>query len=423
MSLLCKLGVNLKPNKIGFDLKRIMQIHNQTDKERQKYYYRYLEIGLHDVLLNICGAYKLNRQVPQSERLVNLLPVKMIYGFYAARAFVWDNPITGEAHKETFEKSEKGRLQAIRNLNELIAKHNEDVEKYNAVTPFEKRDHKKYRTDFLFWEWGLNAQLSKPTLPVIDRPEWQIGDEVFGLVHWDNEYLYKKALRISRQEEYVPFLNKMIYEYLRLMTSVENREEHIFHKPMLEFENWFMMKGLSIEHTPNMIDIGDGKILSNPLAQKLEETEKKYQESQYEQINLINIWKKQGKANQKRLEKVTRMKPKESFKQMVDSGEMDTFLKKKGNTFKKSGKVNMSAVAEEIGVSEGKIAKKYFEEYAPRFLKADTEGYTFDDTGDNTIYKVTFKNHSDMYVKKHEIDTIDKRWKVKSIEHIKQAKP
>ena len=78
----------------------------------------------------------------------------------------------------------------------------------------------------------------------------------------------------------------MIYDYIVLMTPIENREEHVFHKPLLEFENWFMMEGLSIEHTPNLIDIGDGKVISNPLSQRLEETEKAYQESYREKWNI-----------------------------------------------------------------------------------------------------------------------------------------
>ncbi len=387
-----------------------MQIYNQTDEERKAIYFRCVEIGLHNTLLQMSGKSKITIRSNNYEQLKNLLPVINVYGAYSPNnAFIFDNAKTKIKHIEKWDGSEKSRLKAIRKVNTLIDAYNE--EGMLNPTPIIFQRHLRYK------EWHLNGRLS-------DRTTHALADDKVGnLVDWDNEFIYKKSLQANNLEDYIPYLNKLIYDYLVLMTPIENREEHVFHKPLLEFENWFMMKGLSIEHTPNLIDIGDGKVISNPLSQRLEETEKAYKESQYEQYNLIKIIKRTKKTHQEKLEKVTRMKPKEFFKQMVDSGEMDTFLKKKGNTFKKSGKVNMSAVAEEIGVSEGKIVKKYFEEYAPRFLKADTEGYTFDDTGDNTIYKVKFKNHYDMYVKKHEIDTIDKRWKVKSIEPIKQAKP
>ena len=88
-------------------------------------------------------------------------------------------------------------------------------------------------------------------------------ENVLGLVNWNNKFLYQKALRIESQDEYVPFLNKLIYDYLVLMTPVERREEHTFHTPLLEFENWFLQRGYSIEHTPNLFDIGCvGKIIT-----------------------------------------------------------------------------------------------------------------------------------------------------------------
>jgi len=348
-----------------------MQLHNQTDEERKEPYFRYVEIGLHNTLLQMCDASIISSQSPEYDKLRNLLPVEMIYAFYDLNTpFIFINPITGKEYSEKCEKEEESRINAIRKINQLIEEHNEEVEKYNSVTPFEKRDIGKYKKEYLIWEWGLNAMLSKP---VNREPS---GENVLGLVHWNNEFLYQKALRIENQDEYVPFLNKLIYDYLILMTPVENREEHIFHQPLLEFENWFLQRGYSIEHTPNLFDIGDGKILTNPLAQKLQDTKKEKENINQEHSNLIKIYKKMKKEHKREIQLVSSKAPEQRFIDMVNNNTLDKRIKEEGLNHKSSGAINWTGLARMIGLRDGKTAKKYAEKYAPYLLRDDEEGYT-----------------------------------------------
>ena len=337
---------------------------------KSELYYRYVEIGLHNVLLHISGAYDISHQYPLSKKLENLLPINLIFGYYDAnKPICWRSPNTGKEHSESFEpRNEESRLKAIRKINDLIQDWNEEVEKFELTAPINKADLIKYRKHSFHWEWGLNAALSEPTISMQNNDFKRI-------VNWDNKYLFNKALQISKQEEYVPFLNKMIYDYLCLMAPDKHREEHLLHRPILEFENWFMMKGFSIEHTPNMLDMSDEKVQSNPLAQKLQEVEIEKQNVTNEYSNLIKINRKQIKGLRKELAKVGRMAPEERFKEMAEKNELDKMIKEKGLIHKESGATNWSGIAREIGVRSGKTAKKYAERYAPYLLKDDEMGY------------------------------------------------
>ena len=97
----------------------------------------------------------------------------------------------------------KSRINAIRIINQLIEKHNEEVEKYNSVAPHEKRDVGKYKKENLIWEWGLNAMLSKP----INR---KLSEEMSLVLFIGIINFFIRGFANESQDEYVPFLNKLI---------------------------------------------------------------------------------------------------------------------------------------------------------------------------------------------------------------------
>ena len=160
------------------------------------------------------------------------------------------------------------------------------------------------------------------------------------------------------------------------MTPVEKREEHIFHQPLLEFENWFMKNGYSIEHTPNLLEIGDGKVLSNPLAQKLEDIKKEKDNINQEYSNLLTIQKKMKKEHKRAIELVTSKVPEQRFIDLVNNNELDKKIKEDGLIHKTSGAINWTGLARMVGLKDGKTAKKYAEKYAPYLLRDDEEGYS-----------------------------------------------
>ena len=344
-----------------------MQIHNQTDDEKKEIYFRFIEIGLHNTLLQMCGASKISIQSSDYTKLKNLLPVQMVYGaYYQDTAFTFDNPKTKEKHIEEWDGSEESRLKAIRKVNTLIDVYNEEGEHKGEM----RIDLSNFQRHPRFQEWLLQGMLSRPTTRT------PTDDNVLGLVSWDNEFLYKKGLHANNQDDYIPYLNKLIYDYLVLMTPIGNREEHTFHTPLLEFENWFLQRGYSIEHTPSLFDIGDGKVLSNPLSQALKQSDDEKKNISAEYSNLIKIHKNAKKEHRRQIQLVTEKAPEQRFIDMVNNNTLDKSIKEDRLIHKTSGAINWTGLARMIGLKDGKTAKKYAEKYAPYLLRDDEEGYT-----------------------------------------------
>jgi hypothetical protein len=338
-----------------------MQIHNQTDDERKEIYFRFVEIGLHNTLLQMCGASKISIQSSDYKKLRDLLPVQMVYGAYSqGKAFAFDNTKTKEKHIEKWDGSEESRLKAIRKVNTFI-------DAYNKEIPFTLGISQRHSR---FKKWLLNGMLTHPT---IRRPN---DKKVRLFATWNNEFIYKKGLQSNNQDDYIPYLNKLIYDYLVLMTPAGNREEHTFHIPLLEFENWFLQRGFSIEHTPSLFDIGDGKVLSNPLSQSLKQSEEEKANMSAEFSNLIKINKNMKIEHSRQIQLVTGKAPEQRFIDMVNNNTLDKSIKENRLIHKASGAINWSGLARMIGLKDGKTPKKYAEKYAPYLLRDDEEGYT-----------------------------------------------
>ena len=124
------------------------------------------------------------------------------------------------------------------------------------------------------------------------------------------------------------------------------------------------------------LDIGDGKILTNPLAQKLQDTEKEKENINQEYSNLLKIQKKMKKEHKREIQLVSTKAPEQRFIDLVQKNELDKKIKEEGLIHKSSGAINWTGLARMIGLRDGKTAKKYAEKYAPYLLRDDEEGYT-----------------------------------------------
>ena len=101
------------------------------------------------------------------------------------------------------------------------------------------------------------------------------------------------ALIIQTQEEFVAKFNKMIYDYLCIIIPQgELDDNHIYKNPIIEYENWFMINGLSINRTPSLMDETDKRFSKSPLALKIAEMEEENKALNYELFNAKRLIKK-----------------------------------------------------------------------------------------------------------------------------------
>ena len=109
-------------------------------------------------------------------------------------------------HVERYHRrrQQHARLESIQKINWEIEQYNIAVREYEKKTPIEDRNTIKYWQRFHFDEWALNVVLDNPSL------DNRVQDNVLGLVTINNKNIYKKALIIKTQEEFVAKFNKMI---------------------------------------------------------------------------------------------------------------------------------------------------------------------------------------------------------------------
>ena len=338
----------------------------------KEFYHKCIDWELDELILQMSGAYAPNTQVSDKEKLKLLLPIKSVYTFYTEPKISWKNPLNDDEKevsislplfdkKMTPDEIESMRINAIRSINEEIQSYNAVVHDYNEKTPFEERDYKKYQIQSLIWEWGLHAMTERPSLEHGRHEE-----DGLGLILINNEKVYKKALQTRTQEEFVPAFNKMIYDYICLLAPVGGvSEEHILRNPIIEFENWFMMNGLSSVHTTSLMDFIDGQIDNSPVARKQKEVD--------EATHLYSIAVRKLKKKNQTIAKLNVAKPEERLLTLLRNQELDELVDTKCR-HKASGKVNWSALSRELGCSD-KYAKQLIEKHAPYLARDDEMGY------------------------------------------------
>lgn len=219
------------------------------------------------MICQMTEANQLNPSFTDKKKLRLLRPIRTAYGFYNRDGIEWEDPRNKKVYKESFKFlrgntiDEYSRLKAIDNINAKITEYNEFCEDETAKLGIDKIEQQKFYSQSLFWKWGLNIQLETRTFKPSEQPQmgdWSDGD-ILGIRNINNEFVYKNAFYLSR-EFFVPRFNKTIYEFLKLIVG-KNKLHHdsTFYYPMLEFEDWFMAKGLdknkvsSLKHK-NMAD-------------------------------------------------------------------------------------------------------------------------------------------------------------------------
>tara|TARA_X000001036_G_scaffold78167_1_gene69861 strand:- start:530 stop:1327 length:798 start_codon:yes stop_codon:yes gene_type:complete len=127
----------------------------------------------------------------------------------------------------------------------------------------------KYRESSYFGEWLLNIYLAHPTLREdVSTAEF---DAIVPHRTIDNKFLYKKATLMD-SDNYLIRFNKTIYDWIidMLPKSFNDKDsrflsdQHLLYQPKLEFENWFMKNGLTINECKSMSD--DWKVIENEVS-------------------------------------------------------------------------------------------------------------------------------------------------------------
>lgn len=327
------------------------------DKDRKRELYdRYLEIGIHESLRQILG--QTNKFVPNV--LQYLLPINHVWGFYPYREVSWKHPISEEVHTEYF-KGKDDRINAYNKINSMIREFNLEVEKFS----FDQIDSKKSFPNQEFWVYGLNVRTATRKIPISkeDRTNFR-NDEVIGICSFDNETIYKIAMDMETSEGFVPSFNKMVYEYLLILKPNRDSNEHILNKPIVEFENWFMENGLSIEITPNLLDLKGGEggeDVKNPIAMKLEEVEKENKELKHTDYVKTQKIILKAKRHKRELALANKESPRSRFENLIKNNLLDKHINENRYFHKSSGKLNKQKLAESIGLSDGKTIVRWIE--------------------------------------------------------------
>tara|TARA_R100000234_G_scaffold119562_1_gene102844 strand:- start:1745 stop:2770 length:1026 start_codon:yes stop_codon:yes gene_type:complete len=339
----------------------------------KEFYHKCIDWELDELILQLSGAYSNNRQVPDKGMLKQLLPIKSVFTFYTKPKISWKNPLNDDEKEAsislplfddnmTSDEIESMRINAIRYVNEKIQAYNDEVSIYYEKTPFENRDFKRYQHEPLILEWGLNSVIEKPTIK-----SNQSQKETFGISVINNKKVFKKALQGFTQDEFALAFNKMIYDYICLLVPIGGyAEEHTLRNPIIEFENWFMMNGLSSQHTISLMDLIDGEIDNSPLAQ----TKRELDETKHLYTNAVKKLKKKSQT----IQKLSVAKPEERLLSLIRNQELDELVDTKCR-HRASGKVNWSSLSRELGCSD-KYAKKLIIKHAPYLARDDEQGYT-----------------------------------------------
>ena len=339
----------------------------------KEFYHKCIEWELDELILQMSGAYSVNKQVPEKERLKFLLPIKFVYAYYNEPKIFWKNPLNDDKKEVSislplFDKNmtpdeiENMRINSIRTINDEIQAYNDEVDAYFERTPIGERNYNKYHHEPLFWEWGIRAVKELPSLQQNTHQ-----DDVLGMIAFNNKRVYKKALQIQTQEEFVPAFNKMIYDYICLLVPNGGfAEDHILRNPIIEFENWFMMNGLSSVHTISLMDFIDGEINNSLLAK----TQQELDETKHQYSNAVKALKKKNQT----IKKLSVAKPEERLLSLIRNQELDELVDTKCR-HRASGKVNWSSLSRELGCSD-KYAKQLIIKHAPYLARDDEQGYT-----------------------------------------------
>ena len=279
-----------------------------------------------------------------------LMPIDSAYNGYF--------PVDSTENDPIFSKSKDNPKLNKKNLektNKRINKYNDFIESQIEELKTGKKD-KKFTGKQEFNKWSLCLILDIPTLPKAgSRERFKKGIIV------NNKFIFKRALLIS-VDQFVLRFNKMVYDYISTLIP-NNRElgsQHLFYKPIIEYENWFQKTGHFVQDTPSLLDeIKESEKSENPLVTTSGENQ--------ELANAQKIILMQ-REKIKQLNNPAEMKVKEMILNKTLESKVDRLR------FKSSGRVNWSGLSKFLGCSDKK-AKDLILKYASFLQRDDEMGY------------------------------------------------
>ena len=279
-----------------------------------------------------------------------LLPIDSAYNGYF--------PVDSTENDPIFSKSKdnpKLNKKILERINKKINKYNDFIESQIEELKTGKKD-KKFTGKQEFNKWSLCLILDIPTLPKAgSRERFKKGIIV------NNKFIFKRALLIS-VDQFVLRFNKMVYDYISTLIP-NNRElgsQHLFYKPIIEYENWFQKTGHFVQDTPSLLDeIKESEKSENPLVTTSGENQ--------ELANAQKIILMQ-REKIKQLNNPAEMKVKEMILNKTLESKVDRLR------FKSSGRVNWSGLSKFLGCSDKK-AKDLILKYASFLQRDDEMGY------------------------------------------------
>jgi len=299
----------------------------------------YDRIGLYELALQMVDKESSNLDAAKPDLLQYLLPINSAYGYYNTNSVFFFDRVYDKTYKEEWESGdEEGRIAAICTINEHLQVYNEFV--YDSIIEVGPESELEYPYYPEERKWGLNIILQSPTF---DQKEI-FGDAPFYNIFVlsrtiDNEFVYKQGL-VLQAEEFVLRYNKMMYDYINTLIpkNMPFNEHNIFYKPITEFNNWFMLRGLFVDEVPTLID--------DPPADSVEVKKSVHQETE------DSISEKQQLTNELRVSHNKVQMQKREIK-ILKSGFTNNELERAAYlTMKNTGTLNFAKLGRLIGKSD-----------------------------------------------------------------------
>ncbi len=215
----------------------------------------YDRIGLHELALQIVKADGWHEAATEHYFIQYLLPIGAAYGYYTNwKLLSFFDRRKNKTYREKFEPSdEESRTTAISKINERISDYTRFVDEHVEELGKENISNQKY---FHLSEnilWGLYVKLHNPTFDHEGVYGEMTDSNLIRTI--DNEFVYKQGLELP-VEEFVLRFNKMMYDYINKLIpkNMPFNKHNLFYKPITEFNNWFMSRGLFVDEVPSLID-------------------------------------------------------------------------------------------------------------------------------------------------------------------------
>lgn len=218
----------------------------------------YAEIELLDVIYDLVGAKKYSSTVPDKNAIKNLRPINGVHSGYIFTKISWTDPRDEKEFLVEWDREDEAdRLLKIREINLKIQNYLDFVQMEKKSKGIE--EGLKWFPYSLYQEWLLGIYLTYPSLK-----ESNVSVPPFRNIN--NQFFYEVASYMPREDFLIRF-NKTIYDWIISMLPQSFNDEnskflsdkHILYEPKLEFENWFMKNGLSVNECKNMLDPWDGR--------------------------------------------------------------------------------------------------------------------------------------------------------------------